>query len=157
MRIAEAGGYPRVGYPIEVISRSTIFPVGNNAKACHRAHQAKRSIAPTRNAPPYGAIPVSARCRLLTERTFIAIGTTRLNDSCRDGTGGDGSVWSCEKCRFSNSGYIARCAACGEPAANFLFQVFVKNEVVLSVPGQLIAIDADNGTRPGLFITNFSF
>jgi len=26
-------------------------------------------------------------------------------------------VWSCEKCRFANSGYIARCAACGEPAA----------------------------------------
>jgi len=26
-------------------------------------------------------------------------------------------VWSCQKCRFSNSGYVARCTSCGEPAA----------------------------------------
>ena len=56
--------------------------------------------------------------------------------------------------------YLARVgmfSACGEPATNFLFELYVQNELQLSLPGRLIAIDADNGAGPGLAITNFQF
>jgi hypothetical protein len=48
-------------------------------------------------------------------------------------------------------------SACGEPATNFLFELYVQNELQLSLPGRLIAMDADNGAGPGLAITNFQF
>src|SRR5260221_349441 len=39
-------------------------------------------------------------------------------------------------------------SAGGEPATNFLFELYVQNELQLSLPGRLIAIDADNGAGP---------
>jgi hypothetical protein len=48
-------------------------------------------------------------------------------------------------------------SSCGEAATNFLFEVHGGADLKLSVPGRLLAIDADNGQGPGLAISNFSF
>jgi hypothetical protein len=48
-------------------------------------------------------------------------------------------------------------SACGEPAANFVFRLYWQNQLIASVPGKLLSIDADNGMGPGLALTNFQF
>ncbi len=48
-------------------------------------------------------------------------------------------------------------SACGEPATNFVFRLYWQDELLSSVPGRLVSIDADNGMGPGLAITNFQF
>jgi hypothetical protein len=48
-------------------------------------------------------------------------------------------------------------SACGEAATNFLFQIYEHDQLKVSLPGNLLSIDADNGMGPGLAITNFSF
>jgi hypothetical protein len=61
-------------------------------------------------------------------------------------------------------------SACGEPVANFKFQVFVNNDAIVTKVGRLLGSDADNGTAADpaaeigtraaatpLAITNFSF
>ncbi len=48
-------------------------------------------------------------------------------------------------------------SSCGEAATNFVFKLYVANELTTSLPGRLISIDADNGAGPGLFVTSFQF
>jgi hypothetical protein len=80
------------------------------------------------------------------------------NASCiQDGLRREDVIWNDEPTPGLYLAKVDLYSSCGEAATNFLFQLFVQGELKLSLPGRLLAIDADNGAGPGLAITNFQF
>ena len=46
--------------------------------------------------------------------------------------------------------------SCGRPATSFVFDLYIDGQVSEHQAGVLLDIDADNGTGPGLFVTQFT-
>jgi hypothetical protein len=48
--------------------------------------------------------------------------------------------------------------SCGRPATNFVFDLYIDGQAVAEQhkAGVLLDIDADNGTGPGLYVTQFT-
>jgi hypothetical protein len=74
-----------------------------------------------------------------------------------DGVRTENVVWSDNPTPGS---YLVRAdmfSACGQPAATFVFSLYVDGQVVLKKTGRLLDIDADGGgPGSGLFVTNFN-
>ena len=80
------------------------------------------------------------------------------NASCvPDGKRQEDVVWSDTPTPGLYQVKVDMFSACGEAATNFVFKLYVSNELQTSLPGQLLSIDADNGVGPGLAITNVQF
>jgi hypothetical protein len=80
------------------------------------------------------------------------------NASCvPDGLRQEDVVWADEPTPGLYLAKVDMFSACGEAATSFLFQLYVHDQLTISLPGRLLSIDADNGTGPGLALTNFSF
>ncbi len=80
------------------------------------------------------------------------------NASCvPDGLRQEDVIWPDEPIPDLYLAKVDMFSACGETATNFLFQLYVHDELRISLPGRMLSIDADNGMGPGLAITNFSF
>jgi len=74
-----------------------------------------------------------------------------------DGTRQEDVIWSSAPTPGLYLAKVDMFSTCGEPVANFVFKLYVQDQLTLSIPGRLIAQDADNGVGPGLAITNFQF
>ena len=80
------------------------------------------------------------------------------NASCvPDGKRQEDVVWSDTPTPGLYQVNVDMFSACGEAATNFVFNLYVANQLQTSLPGRLISINADNGSGPGLLITNVQF
>jgi hypothetical protein len=79
-----------------------------------------------------------------------------------DGRRNENVVWAADATEPPEAGTYTVIAhlfnACGRPATNFVFDLYVDGQVVKSEhqAGVLLDIDADNGSGPGLYVTQFT-
>ncbi|HYP75416.1 MAG TPA: hypothetical protein VER12_05670 [Polyangiaceae bacterium] len=77
-----------------------------------------------------------------------------------DGRRNENIVWATDATEPPEAGTYTVIAhlfnSCGRPATNFVFDLFVDGQVTQHEAGVLLDIDADNGSGPGLYVTQFS-
>jgi len=77
-----------------------------------------------------------------------------------DGRRSENVVWATDASEPPEAGTYTVIAhlfnACGRPATSFSFDLYIDGKATEHQAGVLLDIDADNGTGPGLYVTQFS-
>jgi len=77
-----------------------------------------------------------------------------------DGRRIENVVWASDATQAPEAGTYTVVAhlfnACGRPATNFVFDLYIDGQATEHQAGVLLDIDADNGAGPGLYVTQFT-